>query len=185
LRHKGSKKRADISAEAPPANAKTTTHKTIDDLLQNAGPGAVTTASPSGSKEMTHDIAEDLWNAAYNGLKVEEKELVDAYERILSRELDDPSSSDAESNKIEQSDPRKRQLQMEELIRVGTKKVERGDKVKLGTGEAMQGILSLNNVIGAALQPVPQAALAWVGISFALQVSFLYLYEASSLGDIR
>ncbi|KAF7184605.1 hypothetical protein CNMCM7691_005848 [Aspergillus felis] len=169
-RHKGSKKRGDVSAEAPPANAKSTTHKTIDDLLQNAGPGAVTTAPASGSKEITHDIAEGLWNAAYNDLKVEEKELVDAYERILSRELDDPSPSDAESNKIEQSDPKKRQLQMEELIRVGTKRLERGDKVKLATGKAMQGILALNSVIGAALQPIPQAALAWVGVSFALQI---------------
>ncbi|GFF58342.1 vegetative incompatibility protein HET-E-1 [Aspergillus lentulus] len=154
LKHKGSKKRGDRSGEAPPANAKTTAHKTIDDLLQNAGPGAVPTAPSSGSKEMIHDIAERLWNAAYDGLKVEKKELVDAYERILSRELGDPSSGDAESNKIEQSDPQKRQSQMEELIRVGMKKLERGDKVKLGIGEAMQGVLALNNVIGAALQPL-------------------------------
>ncbi|GAQ10342.1 vegetative incompatibility protein HET-E-1 [Aspergillus lentulus] len=153
LKHKGSKKRGDPSGEAPPANAKTTAHKNIDDLLQNAGPGAVPTAPSSGSKEMIHHIAERLWNAAYDGLKVEEKELVDAYERILSRELGNPSSGDAESNKIEQSDPQKRQLQMEQLIRV-----------------AMQGVLALNNVIGAALQPVPQAALAWVGVSFALQI---------------
>ncbi|KAL4961162.1 uncharacterized protein BDV14DRAFT_204012 [Aspergillus stella-maris] len=108
----------------------------------------------------------NLWNTAYDCLKIEENELVDTYERILSREL----KGSAGGNIIGHGDARKRQLQMEELLQVGKTRLERRDNVKKAVGKAMQGVLALNDVIGAALQPVPQAALAWVGVSFALQI---------------
>ncbi|KAL4739561.1 hypothetical protein BDV11DRAFT_169973 [Aspergillus similis] len=137
---------------------------------QNASSNHVATSLSFKRQDTSSNIAENLWTIAYDRLKVEENELVDTYERILSRELEGSSSPDTEGNITEHGDARKRQLQMEELIRVGTKRLQRGDNVKTAVGEAMQGVLALNNVIGAALQPVPQAALAWVGVSFALQI---------------
>ena len=62
---------------------------------------------------------------------------------------------------------------MEELVQTGLKKTEGEDKVKQAIGGAMQGVLSVKDIIGSALQPVPQAAIAWAGVCFALQVSSL------------
>jgi hypothetical protein len=119
-------------------------------------------------------LPERLWNQAYEDLRAKENKWVDAYERILSRELKggNSSSTDLESqkNEIEHSDPRKRRSQMEELVQAGLKKTEGEDKVKQVIGEALQGVLSVKDIIGSALQPVPQAALAWTGVCFALQV---------------
>ncbi|KAL3459583.1 NACHT domain-containing protein [Aspergillus heterothallicus] len=112
-------------------------------------------------------IGEALWNEAYDSLKEADSELVAAYEKVLSREVP-VCLNDAQDPVISSADPRKRQEQMEGLVQVGMK--------KLGTGgsqqaeRTMQGLLGLSDVIGTALQPVPQAALAWVGVSFALQI---------------
>jgi hypothetical protein len=122
-------------------------------------------------------LPERLWNQAYDELKAEKDKWVEAYERVLSRELKggDLSSTDLESQKnvIEDRDPKKRRSQMEDLIQAGLKKTDREDKVKQVIGEAMQGVLGVNDMIGFALQPVPQAALAWTGVCFALQVRLL------------
>ena len=74
---------------------------------------------------------------------------------------------------IEQKDPVKRRLQMTQLIRVGLKKTEKEANVKKEAGEAIQVVLSAKNIIDSVVQNFPQAALAWTGISFALQVSSL------------
>ena len=43
-------------------------------------------------------------------------------------------------------------------------------KVKQGIGNAMQVVLLAKDIITSAIQTVPQAALAWTGVSFALQI---------------
>jgi hypothetical protein len=48
--------------------------------------------------------------------------------------------------------------------------------VKQAVGEVMQGVLSMKDIIGSALQTVPQAALAWTGVCFAMQASSFYAY---------
>lgn len=60
---------------------------------------------------------------------------------------------------------------MERLVQAGLKKTDREDKLKRDIGGAMQGVLSLKDIIGSALQPMPQAAIVWTGVCFALQVS--------------
>jgi hypothetical protein len=62
---------------------------------------------------------------------------------------------------------------MEELIQTVLQKTERGDNVKQIVGGVLQCVLSVKDVMGSALQPVPHAAIAWAGVCFALQVSFL------------
>jgi hypothetical protein len=136
--------------------------------------GAVTSdAVPSTSL----GLPERLWNRAYDELKANEDKWVDAYERILSRELKggDSSSTNLElqKNEIEQKSPIKRRQQMSQLVEAGLRKTAGEDKVKQVIGEAMQGVLNVKDMIGWALQPVPQAALAWTGVCFALQVTLL------------
>jgi hypothetical protein len=59
------------------------------------------------------------------------------------------------------------------LVQAGLKKTESVVKVKQGVGEVVDVILSAKDIIGLAVQTVPQAALAWTGVCFALQVSVL------------
>jgi hypothetical protein len=109
-------------------------------------------------------LPERLWDRAYDDLKADESTLIKAYERCLSRELYENVSSSMASElhegSIEQTNLTMRRSQMSQLIRKGV-------------GEAMQVVLSAKDIIGSAVQTVPQAALAWAGVCFALQVSFV------------
>ena len=75
-----------------------------------------------------------------------------------------------EQNSIEQADKNKRWSQMERLVQAGLEKTERESKMKQTVGAALQGLLSLKEQISSALQAIPQAALAWTGVCFAMQV---------------
>ena len=82
-------------------------------------------------------------------------------------------TSAIDENAIEQRDPVKRRSQMQELVQAGLQKIKKEDKVKQVIGEVLQGVLSVKDMVDSALQPVPHAAIAWAGVCFALQVSFL------------
>ncbi|KAK4232875.1 NACHT domain-containing protein [Achaetomium macrosporum] len=114
-----------------------------------------------------------LWDRAYNDLKQEEPELVDAYEKILSRQLEDgPGSAVPESqpNTIAQNNSDARRRQMAQLIYAGLDKTEREFKIKEGLGVAVDVVLSARSIISSAIQAVPQAALPWTGICVALEM---------------
>jgi WD40 repeat protein len=117
---------------------------------------------------------EQLWDRAYDDLKTYESALVMAYEKILSRELDKdaPNSIALESqvNTVEQIEPAIRRLQMRQLVQAGLKKTEAEAKAKQNIGNAMRVILSAKNIVSSAVQVFPQAALAWTGVCFALQI---------------
>jgi hypothetical protein len=117
-------------------------------------------------------LQEHLWNLAYDGLRADEPQLVEAYEKILSRELDRNVGAGQQDNIIAQRNPDMRWSQMGRLVQIGLKKTEEEARMKHVTGEAMQFALSANQAVGFALQAVPQAALAWTGVCFALQVNF-------------
>ena len=75
-----------------------------------------------------------------------------------------------DENSIEQTDKDKRWSQMEQLVQAGLKKTEWESKKKQTVGAALQGPLALKDLIGSALETMPQAALAWAGVCFAMQV---------------
>jgi hypothetical protein len=54
------------------------------------------------------------------------------------------------------------------LVQTGLEKTERESKVKQTVGDALQGLLSLGDLVGSALETIPQAALAWTGVCFAM-----------------
>lgn len=122
------------------------------------------------------ELSGRIWNKAYDDLKGREPKIIDAYEHILSQELiEDKSGRDLNrlENTIEQKDAAKRWSQMERLVQARLKKTEREDKVKHAAGELMQGVLSVKAAVSSGLQAVPQAALAWTGICFTLEVDVL------------
>ncbi|EGO54027.1 hypothetical protein NEUTE1DRAFT_14704, partial [Neurospora tetrasperma FGSC 2508] len=113
-----------------------------------------------------------LWERAYNELKQEEVKLVDAYEKILSRQLQNGSNSmvlESQPNIIAQSNSDRRR-QMTQLINAGLAKTEREAKVKESCGEVVDVVLSVKNIVSAAIQAVPQAAFAWTGICIVLEI---------------
>ena len=115
-----------------------------------------------------------LWDRAYNGLKREEKELVDAYEKILSRQLQDGLDSEvpeSQLNIIAQNDSDARRRQMAELIRIGLKKTAGEAKWKESVGKAVDFVMKAKDIISSAIQAVPQAAFAWTGVLIVLEVS--------------
>ncbi|KAK3995703.1 hypothetical protein QBC44DRAFT_319239 [Cladorrhinum sp. PSN332] len=114
-----------------------------------------------------------LWDRAYNDFKREEMELVDAYEKILSRQLQEGLGSavpESQPNIIAQDKPDTRRRQMMQLIQSGLAKTEREAKLKKDSSAPVDVVLSAKNVISSAIQAVPQAALAWTGICVALEV---------------
>ena len=97
---------------------------------------------------------------------------MDAYEKILSRQLQNGSNSmvlESQPNIIAQNNS-DRHRQMIQLINAGLAKTEREAKVKESCGEVMDVVLSVKNIISTAIQAAPQAALAWTGICIALEV---------------
>ena len=128
--------------------------------------GSSSSAEPSGH----------IWDKAYDDLKEREPKIINAYEHILSQELveDNPGRNlDYLENSIEQKDAAQRRSQMERLVQARLKKTEKEDKVKHTAGELMQGVLSVKAAVSSGLQAIPQAALAWAGICFTLEVNVL------------
>ncbi len=104
-----------------------------------------------------------LWDRAYNDLEQEEKELVDTYEKILSRQLQDGPGSpvpESQPNTIAQNNSDARRHQMTQLIHAGLDKTAREAKVKEGLGVTVDVVLSARDIISSAIEAVPQAALA-------------------------
>ncbi|KAJ6028364.1 WD40 repeat-like protein [Penicillium herquei] len=119
---------------------------------------------------------ESLWDEAYESLKKDQPDLLQAYENILARELDGgverPSSfvNQHTGNAIEQDDFDARRSQMKQIVQRGLQKTEKEAKLKKTMGQPMQIALAANDIISFALNSCSEAALAWSGISLALQI---------------
>jgi N-terminal domain of NWD NACHT-NTPase len=137
-----------------------------------------TTATTQAGASRSPYGPDRLWDQAYDDLKKTESRLLELYEAILSCKLKDAKNG---KNLIEQ-DLSKRDVQMDDLVKIGLKQTEKLGKAKKDVGIAIDIVLSVKDAIGGALQPVPIAALAWTGVCVALQVrswyfsSFCFVY---------
>jgi hypothetical protein len=59
---------------------------------------------------------------------------------------------------------------MQQLVPHGLHKTEKDAQVKQGVGDSIQAALSVKEVVDKAIQASPEAAVAWVGVCFALEV---------------
>ncbi|KAI1457056.1 WD40 repeat-like protein [Annulohypoxylon moriforme] len=116
-------------------------------------------------------LQERLWNKAYDDLRSEQPKLVDAYEKLLSSKLRSmDSSSTDEANEINQTDWGKRQFQMNTLVKAGLEKNQKAATVEKRVQGVLQIVDTVRRLIDGAVQSVPQAAIAWTGVCFALEV---------------
>lgn len=112
-----------------------------------------------------------LWDEAYDELRRLEPELVKAYEKILSHDYKTSRETErAQENLIEQDDRTRRRLQMDQILRGILQNSGKPTGAERRVEDAINVVLSLKQVIGSSLQPVPIAALAWTGVCIGLQV---------------
>ena len=91
--------------------------------------------------------------------------MVEAYNAILSHEINENASSSIASESHKSTTD-----QMRKLVEDGLEKTKTSAKVKQNIGDAMQPVLLANDIISSAIQTVPQAAFAWTVFYFALQM---------------
>ncbi|KAK4250921.1 NACHT domain-containing protein [Corynascus novoguineensis] len=131
------------------------------------------TETSTDADGVTVSLPVRLWDRAYNDLKREETDLVDVYEKILSRQLQDGLGSvvpESQPNTIAQNNSDARRHQMTQLIHAGLDKTAREATMKEGLGVAVNVILSVRDIISSAIQAMPQAALAWTGVCLTLEL---------------
>jgi N-terminal domain of NWD NACHT-NTPase len=156
-----------------PSDEKSIAPSTTNDLLSvpvTTIPSDDSLTTKTTIKLHTPVRPDQLWDQAYDDLKRSNPKLFDFYETILSRELTDDSIVD-KGNVIEQSDWTKRGSQMDQLLKNGLDKTEKVANVEKKIGIAINILLSVKEVVGSSLQPVPVAAIAWSGLCVALNVS--------------
>ncbi|KAL7819908.1 hypothetical protein V8C26DRAFT_393741 [Trichoderma gracile] len=115
--------------------------------------------------------AQELWDEAYDELKIEETKLLQLYEVILSNRLNDPSfqpSGGIDVNIIGTGNERRSQLLL--VIEAAQKKMHTEARIKESMGEGMKVVNSVRYVISAAVQAAPQAALPWSLVTMSLDI---------------
>jgi len=133
-------------------------------------PGTSTNPACSSS-----DLGLQLWDQAYDALKSgpTSRQLVSKYEQILSSQLTsgfDSQVPESQANDIDQADHDKRRHQMECLTRKGLERTAREAQIKAAAGVTVDIVLSARDIVSSALEAMPQLALAWAGLSVALQL---------------
>ncbi|KAH7180157.1 hypothetical protein DER46DRAFT_652334 [Fusarium sp. MPI-SDFR-AT-0072] len=118
-------------------------------------------------------LQERLWNQAYEELKASEPKLVEAYEQILSAELcrnDSPSvASRPTKNEIGMT-RETRYRQMQQLVQQGLDRTQRAASIKRGIDEGLQAVQAVRGIVDKAVHAAPEAAVAWVGVCFGLEI---------------
>jgi hypothetical protein len=119
-----------------------------------------------------------LWNTAYDNLEKDDDtaELVRSYVKVLDKVLNTKKASDSSASgtddvSAELKDPAKRETYMRDLVKEGQAKVSTALKIKKAVGNVAEFVLSSKDMIGTAIQNIPQAALPWAGVCVGLQVS--------------
>ncbi|KAL7911955.1 hypothetical protein GGI35DRAFT_492027 [Trichoderma velutinum] len=116
---------------------------------------------------------QELWDDAYDGLKTEQPKLMQMYEVIVSRKLQDSDiDGSREENKSDviATAGDERRAQMLAIIQSGQLKIKKEVKVKESIGEMMEIVNSAKSIISTAIQAAPQAALPWSIVSMALEI---------------
>lgn len=138
---------------------------------ENGRPDA--TEGEEATEQHSSSILQRLWDGAYAKAQKNEEKLVESYEKILAALLkeDEGQLSDlAVPEDALAQEAEKRRAQMRKLVDIGLEKTEKDAKVKERLGNSIKTVQAVKGVVDKAIQASPQAALAWVGACFALDV---------------
>ncbi|XXG98592.1 hypothetical protein Hte_004917 [Hypoxylon texense] len=149
-----------------------------------------TSIQPSDAGGTPHRTLQGrLWNEAYDNLKDEQSELVDAYERFLSRELGNENLGSTDegpgANNIDQREPERRQVQFDQLLQVGLEKTKKSAVVMQNIQGGVELVHSVKGWVDEAVKSVPQTALPWTGVCFILENELVLELDASPRGEFK
>lgn len=99
-------------------------------------------------------------------MKTDQRGTVEAYERLLF-ELQNDGDRSLTSNGTGKDKGR----QMEELVEIGLRRTEKAAALAKKVGDGLQTVMTVKGLVSNAVQAAPAAAIAWVGVCFALEVS--------------
>ncbi|KAF3020284.1 hypothetical protein E8E14_013223 [Neopestalotiopsis sp. 37M] len=124
------------------------------------------------SSEDTIPLQSEIWNEAYDGLREDEQVIVEAYERILSGQIETGAASAIEvegyhENAIETAS---RQDQLKKLLEDGQARTEKMSKIKGKIKGVVEPFDKLRAIISLAVNTEPAAATAWTGITAVLDI---------------
>ncbi|KAM6508085.1 hypothetical protein FSOLCH5_013284 [Fusarium solani] len=114
------------------------------------------------------DIRRQIWNEAYDKVKDDERDTVDAYEKILSAQLaagDADPSADRNPTNIIAENAEARQVQMKTLVEQGLDKTKEEARIKEKFNEGLRPVNNVKDFISIAMKSEPTAAVAWLGIT--------------------
>ncbi|KAK7419614.1 hypothetical protein QQX98_003205 [Neonectria punicea] len=128
--------------------------------------------APSGRSATVECRPERLWNRAYDALKVSEKDssIVEAYERILSSQLQEADGTEENTTNIISPDPAKRCKQMERLVQAGLDKTKKDAMRKETVQKGIDLFQPVKKAIDTGVKAAPEAALAWAAVNCALEI---------------
>ncbi|KAL2195022.1 NACHT domain-containing protein, partial [Corynascus similis CBS 632.67] len=157
-------------------------------LLPASGNNFTKIRTPAGANDAPTSLPAQLWDRAYNEVKREEMELVDIYEKILSRQLQGGPGlavSEFQLNIIAQDNPDTRRRQMTQLIHTGLERIKREAKVKEDLSMAVHIVLSAKNMIKMITNPISATEANSRGIDYVVQKMDWYSSLSSPLlGDL-
>ncbi|WYZ35562.1 hypothetical protein EsH8_X_000209 [Colletotrichum jinshuiense] len=136
-------------------------------------PRPATSTQPLASQSETSAprLQTRLWDEAYNKLKSKEPQIVGEYEKFLSAELQNRDSIPvaAAENPIAPV-LHERRDHMEQLVKIGLQRTEKGAAMKENISDILQIVSPVKELVKSCVQGAPEAALAWVGVCFVLEI---------------
>lgn len=126
-----------------------------------------------------NDLRGRLWNEAFDGLESVDANTIKRYKEILLEQLQnqDGQLQDAPSDPVSANDDAIRPAnngrwrQMEQLVEIGLQRTDKSNTIKSSISDKVKVITPFKELIGNAVKASPEASVAWVGVSFALEVS--------------
>ncbi|KAJ5629800.1 WD40 repeat-like protein [Penicillium herquei] len=138
----------------------------------------VSAFQPSAS---TNVRGSSLWDKAYNQLRLEEKGLIDRYEKILSLKLQGSESEEPESAKnIIKQDEAGRATQMRRLMDEGLKRTESLRNAEYKMAPVVNIVASFRETVSGAVSSFTVPALAWCAVCIGLELVLNSISEAES-----
>lgn len=122
------------------------------------------------------NLQERIWNQAYDELRANESEVIDAFEKILLLKINGQTSQrpvESTENNIGKT----REItshDIQQLVRDGLARTEREASIKERIGDGLQPVQAVRSMVEKAVQAAPEAAAAWACVCLGLEVRIVY-----------
>ncbi|KAK1654117.1 hypothetical protein BDP81DRAFT_415021 [Colletotrichum phormii] len=144
--------------------------------ITSSNVATLSTTSSSPIEVSANGLRERLWNEAFDGLESVDADTFKRYKEILLKQLQEGQLQNAPSDPASATDEQIRAasngrwLQMEQLVDIGFQRIEKRTAIKANISDKVNVVMPFKDLIGNAVKASPEASIAWVGISFGLEI---------------